>query len=343
MTGAPGAASPDPGPSLAVIVCTHRRPDQILRCLDGLAAQTRLPDDVLVVVRPDDAPTRQALAGRAQDGLPWRIVTVEAPGLVAARNAGLSACRSTVAAFVDDDTVAHPHWAACIAARFAQDRALGGLGGRDRCHDGERFDERRSADVGRLGWFGRVVGNHHLGYGAMRPVDFLKGANMAYRMEALRGIRFDTRLRGRGAQPHDDLAFSLAVGRAGWRLAYDPGASLDHFVAVRTDQPRAYVASAGLPDEGGYFDSCFNLILTLREHFRPPRRLAFRAWLFLVGMRICPGLAQVLRLFPAEGAVAWRKFIICRRAAAAAMAVAGHGEPSGARLLLQPGAGGTCA
>lgn len=48
-------------------------------------------------------------------------------------------------------------------------------------------------------WFGRIIGNHHLGVGLPQKVDFLKGANMSYRAQVLATLRFDTRLRGAGA------------------------------------------------------------------------------------------------------------------------------------------------
>ena len=180
------------------------------RGLAGLVAQTRLPDDVILVVRPSDLATHEAMAARVPDGLPWRIVPVHEPGLVAARNAGLAAQHCDVVAFCDDDTVASPEWLARILPHF-DDPAVGGVGGRDRCHDGTGFDDRQRQVVGHLQWWGRAIGNHHLGFGAARRVDFLKGANMSYRAEAVRGRWFDTRLRGKGAQADDDLSFSLSV------------------------------------------------------------------------------------------------------------------------------------
>lgn len=308
--------------TLCVIICTYRRPDVLARCLDGLAAQSRLPDDVILVVRPTDHATHAVLAARPTDALPWRVVPVDRAGLIAARNAGLAACASDIVAFCDDDTVAGPDWISGIAAHFVADPRLGGLGGRDRCHDGTGFDDRRRRMVGRVQWFGRPVGNHHLGYGAARPVHFLKGANMSYRLRATRGLRFDERLRGAGAQPHDDLAFSLAVHRAGWRLVYDPAVALTHHVAS-AEAPRTYVASTGLPDAAGFYDCCFNLALTLEDHLHGVRRLACRAWILLIGMRVCPGLLQVARMLPAEGAVAWQKYHLAQRAVTDAVAFRG--------------------
>jgi hypothetical protein len=40
-------------------------------------------------------------------------------------------------------------------------------------------------DVGRVGRWGKLVGNHHLGTGSARSVMVLKAVNMAFRREAL--------------------------------------------------------------------------------------------------------------------------------------------------------------
>jgi GT2 family glycosyltransferase len=317
MSGTPRATRP--AETVAVLICSYRRPESLLPCLAALAAQTRLPDEVLVVARPDDTPTIAAVQGRADDGLRVRLVPVDTPGLVAARNAGLAANHCDAIAFCDDDTCAHPDWVARVLQHFRDDPTLGGLGGRDHCHDGTRFDTGRHATVGRVHWYGRIVGNHHLGYGAARVVHFLKGANMSYRADAIRNLRFDPHLRGKGGQPHDDLAFSLAVGRAGWKLVYDPAVALDHY-AFRRDEPRAYVAGGGLPDPQGYHDSVYNYVLAVWKSLPPMRRLTFAAWSLLIGMRVYPGILQLVRVLPREGKVGWRKFILCQRASLEAYA-----------------------
>jgi len=316
-----GGTVSGPSPTVGVVIVSHRRPAPLLACLAALATQTQPPDEVLLVLRPDDAATHAALAAHPP-ALPWRVVPAPAPGVVAARNAGLAACRSDVVAFCDDDTCARPDWTARIAAHFARDPALGGLGGRDRCHDGTGFDDRTRDIVGRIAWYGRAVGNHHLGHGPPRAVDFLKGANMSFRAVAIAGLRFDARLRGRAIQAHEDFAFSMAVRRAGWKLLYDPAVCVAHF-AHRADRARrTYVAGLGGADED-YFDQCYNHALALWEDLSPAGRAAFGLWSPLIGTRARPGLIQVLRLLPREGAAIWRKFRLCRRAVAAAHAHAG--------------------
>jgi hypothetical protein len=162
--------------------------------------------------------------------------------------------------------------------------------------------------VGHLQWWGRAIGNHHLGFGAARRVDFLKGANMSFRAEAVRGRWFDTRLRGKGAQANDDLSFSLSVARGGWKLLYDPAASVDHYAV--SDQLRAYVVQPGLPDPLSYQETCFNHALILWEHLSPARRAVFVAWSTFIGVGNYPGLLQAVRFWLRGDPAAWRKFRI---------------------------------
>jgi glycosyltransferase involved in cell wall biosynthesis len=299
---------------VAVAIVSYQRPRPLLACLKALAGQERAPDDVIVVIRADDAATREALATRPDDGLPMHVIAVDVVGVVAARNAALAGCRSDIIAFCDDDTCAHPDWVRRILAHFEGDAELGGLGGRDHCHDGERFDDRKSDIVGRVLWYGRTLGNHHLGHGAPREVHFLKGANMSFRLEATGGISFDARLRGRKIQAHEDFGFSMAVRRAGWKLLYDPAVALDHFAFCRDQLHRTYVASKSLSDAEDYYDQCYNHTLALSDQLPPASMVVFVVWSFLVGTRAHPGLLQSVRLTPSEGKAVWRKFLLCQRA-----------------------------
>lgn len=300
--------------TIGILIASYRRPADLRRCLLALPGQSRAPDEVIVVARVDDSATHALLSTPEIRALPWlRLATVVPPGLVAARNAGLDALRSDIVVMIDDDTVPHADWLERLLAHYA-DATVGAVGGRDRCHDGERFDEARAAVVGRLQWFGRAVGNHHRGHGAARDVDFLKGANMSYRAEAVRTLRGDPRLRGRGAVPHEDLAFSLAVGRAGWRILYDPLAVLDHY-AGRRDEPRHYHSVAPLHDPQGFAEQVFNGVVAIWDSLdTPARRLAFLVWASLVGTVTSPGLIQALRFTPRLGRDSWRRFRVAERA-----------------------------
>ncbi len=298
--------------TIGVLICSYRRPDNLARCLAALASQVLPPDDVLVICRDDDAKTRAFLAERPQDGLPLRSIVVSQPGTVHALNTGLDAHRTDVLAIADDDTVAQPQWLRCIMDHFVADPSVGGVGGRDRCHDGTSFDDRRKATVGRLEWLGRNVAYHHLGFGPAREVENLKGANMAYRAEAFATVRFDTRLRGTGAQPFEDMSFSMRIRRAGWKLIYDPAALVHHFAGPR-DDVRHYSGVQAVTDRRGFRDCAFNYTLAVWDDMSPLRRAAFIGWSFAIGTGVMPGLVQALRYTPSLGRGSWERMLLTQQ------------------------------
>ncbi len=288
---------------VAVLVPTYRRPEDLERCLVALAAQRRPADRVLVVHRPDD----DASVGVVRDfagRLPLQAVFVERGGQVAALNAGLDRVVEEVVAITDDDAAPHPDWLERIEAEFARSPDVGAVGGRDFVAHELRPDLPK---VGVLTWFGKTIGNHHRGTGPMRDVDFLKGANMTYRTSALRGRRFDERLRGTGAQVHNDLGFSLGTRGAGWRVVYDPAIAVDHFPAERFDEDGRSERSLAAIENSGY-----NEALIVSEYLSPVRRAAYRLWAFFIGTRQSPGVAQCLRFALLRKPV-WHQFRAVQR------------------------------
>ncbi len=300
-----GAASrPDAQTIVSVIVPSWRRVRSLERCLHAIAAQSRLPAEVVVGVRADDVESIRAVGGLAAAfPVPLRSAIASEAGVVAAMNAALSACRSDAAiiAITDDDTEPRADWIERLTACFA-DPVVGGAGGRD----WQPFERGDRAIVGKVQWFGRTIGNHHLGAGPARDVDVLKGANCAYRAPLLRAIGFDTRLAGSGAQLYWELALCLPLRRAGWRLVYDPAIAVEHHVEPRDDGDQVH---RGKFAPAPLSDATHNETLVLLENRSGVARAAYLAWSILIGTRHEPGIAQcaVLLLSGDRHAIArWR-------------------------------------
>ena len=275
--------------TVSVLVPTWRRPDALTRCLQALTAQTRAPLEIVVGMRADDSDAVRALDALAPTlTVPVRRVVSARPGVIAAMNAALAECRGEIVALTDDDAEPHCDWIARLEASFA-DPLVGGAGGRD----WQPLERGIRTVVGRVQWFGRVTGNHHLGAGPPRDVDVLKGVNCAFRGPLLRAVGFDGRLAGGGAQMFWELALCLPLRRAGWRLRYDPAIAVEHHVAPRHDEDQRH---RGVFAAGPQADAVHNETLILLEHLNGFSRPAFLAWALLVGTRAEPGLAQLLRL-----------------------------------------------
>lgn len=266
---------------MSVIVPTYRRPTDLSRCLVGLLAQQRKPDEIIVVVRSDDHETRQELY-RWEDFI--RVVNVGSPGQVAALKAGVAAASSAILAFTDDDAIPRPDWLERLTSHFAEP-GVGAVGGRDVVHHDGHTETGHRYRVGVVTSLGRILGNHHLGAGPARQVDILKGVNCAYRRESY-GAPIG--LRGRGAEVANDLASSLRVGTRGQRVIYDPLVVVDHFPAERYEGDGRQT-----PSRKAAMDATFNTafaLLSLRPELR--RRYLLRA--FLVGDNSSPGIVRAL-------------------------------------------------
>ena len=275
--------------TVSVIVPTYKRPLDLERCLEALTCQCRPADQVVVVARADDAVSWEVVSAFAQR-LPLTTVRVVAPGQVHALNAALDAVHGDIAAITDDDAAPWPEWTQRIAAHFASDPQAGGVGGRDYMRFGGVLVDGAEATVGRIPFIGKHIGNHHLGFGAARRVDILKGANMSYRMAAVGSRRFDTRLRGTGAQIHNDLAFSHAIRRAGWNLIYDPAVAVDHYPAERFDEDGRNTFNPVAARNTAYNETLVRL-----EAMRPLQAILHTVWAYGIGTRLSPGLAQWFR------------------------------------------------
>lgn len=299
-------------PSVSVIIPTWRRPASIVRCLRAIAAQSHPPNEVIVITRDVDPASRDAARGvTVPPSVTLRVLEVPAGGVVAAMQAGLDAAMGDIIALTDDDAEPRRDWVERLVAALVADAGLAGAGGRD-WQPHERGD---APVVGRVQWFGRVIGRHHLGAGAPRGVDLLKGVNCAYRAELLRAVGFDPRLRGAGAQLHWEMGVGLPLRRAGWRLRYDPAIAVEHHVESRSSDDQLH---RGAFASDALVDAVHNEALTVGEHLGGAARLAWHLWAFAIGTVAAPGLLNAARLRAQGKRWAWTAWRAARRGRALA-------------------------
>ena len=273
---------------LSVIIPTYRRGAELRRCLEALAQTTRPPDETLVAVAEGDEETRALLEGLHELGgrLGLRLVSSPVAGQIPQMNAALAQATGEVVCFTDDDCVPHRDWLERLAAPYA-DPQVGGVGGRDVVHLGERISTEPGRQVGRLTWWGRLIGNHHHEFPpGLVEVAHLKGANMSFRRALLPG--FDLRMVG-GSCALNDTDASLTVAQGGCRLLYDPQAVVEHYPAAR-----AGASTRRLDDLRLVFSDSHNWTYCMLKHLPPGRRVAFLAYATLVGMGNRIGLVKYL-------------------------------------------------
>lgn len=275
-------------PTISVIVPTYRRPDVLKTCLAALHAQTLPPMEILVCRRITDVLTGDALAVMPSEErhLVREVIIGPDDNLTMAMNAAIHVSQGDYVAFTDDDAEAPADWLQLLLAGFT-DEKIAGVGGRDILAGAESC----ACVVGMVTWYGKVIGNHHIGTGPARNVDVLKGVNCCYRGDLLRQVGVDQRLRGRGNVVHCELAICLALRREGWRLIYNPSITVMHRIAPRGDGD---TNNRGGFDAPAMIDAVHNQTVLLVEHLSPFRRAAFRAWSSILGTRATPGVFRIM-------------------------------------------------
>ena len=166
--------------TLSVIVCAHNEARYLSTCLYSLLAQSRIPDEILVV---NNASTDETRAVAQQ--VPYvRVVDEPRKGLVVARETGRREATGDILVYLDADCRAPLTWLARIEQRFLRAPHLLALSGPYRYYD--------------WNWWGRILirlydytvapmtqllVKHVLGIGTI-----FYGGNFAVRREALETI-----------------------------------------------------------------------------------------------------------------------------------------------------------
>jgi glycosyltransferase involved in cell wall biosynthesis len=175
---------------ISVVVCAFNEERYLPACLHSLLAQTRPPDELLVV---NNASTDQTAAVAA--AIPGvRVVDELRKGLVLAREAGRAATTGDILAYVDADCRAPLMWLSRVERRFERSPDLVGVTAPYRFYDWDWLGRAllRGYDF-TVGPLTQVLVKHVLRLGSL-----LYGGNFAVRRAALDRVGFDTSIEFHG-------------------------------------------------------------------------------------------------------------------------------------------------
>lgn len=224
-------------PPLLLAFCSYRRAHRLRALVAALRAQqTPVPFEILAVDNnsPDD--TAEVLAELQRlPGPALKVVRELSPGIVPARNRAL-ACASSyqVLAFLDDDELPRPGWAAAAWEAIEEEGA--DCAGGQVCIDFSQHGRPPWLDAELLGFLAAI--DHG-------PTPFwitddstpVWTSNIAYRVDYLRaqGLRFDLRYNRQGASAQsagggEDVVMLRALLARQARIRYRPDMIVDHDV-----------------------------------------------------------------------------------------------------------------
>lgn len=212
----------------SVIVPTLGREKEVIDTVRALTEQSRVPDEIIII--DQNNPPHTELTRYLASVPIVRHLRSKTKGVVFNMNVGLGEAKGEIVLFVDDDVVPDSTLVEKHLANYSADEAtLGGIAGRVETQAGDP-DPRHIKSVGSYNrWSGDVKAN----FNALehRRVMFAQGANMSFRREALaRAGGFDLGFEGNGYFFEPDAC--MRVGRAGFRMEFDPTAKLTHLMAA---------------------------------------------------------------------------------------------------------------
>lgn len=220
------------GPTIAAIICTHNRAEEVRGAVQSLVRQT-LPASAFEIIVVDNGSTDgtdRVVAELAAAAGNVRYVREERIGLSTARNTGAAATSAPYVAYMDDDARAEPDWLESIVRAFREiSPAPAALGGRVTLDwDGPAptwFPPRYQS---LYTWVD--LGNQR------RPIGsrgYIVGANMAFRRDVLNqvgGFRTDLGRHGTGLMGGEDTALIRTLLAARLPVHYEPAAVVAHRV-----------------------------------------------------------------------------------------------------------------
>jgi GT2 family glycosyltransferase len=216
--------------TVTTVICTRDRPEALARCLASLRAQTRKPDQIVVVDNASHDDRTERVAAKA--GVDY--VREDRTGLDIARNTGAAHATGQIIAYTDDDVRLHPRWLERLVAAFDAEEVMAVTG---LILPAEL--ETRAQLIFEQQWgFGRGFCRIDFDYAFFeRSRDFGcpvwqigAGASMAFRRRAFEQVGdFDERLDVGAAGCSGDSEYWYRLLAAGWACRYEPSAVAFHF------------------------------------------------------------------------------------------------------------------
>lgn len=209
---------------ISVIIPTKNRADDLRRTLDSLARQTRRPEEIIVV----DQSSSPSLPSKTVPVSMNYIHNPHISGLTEARNVAMDRATGDVLLFLDDDVILEPQYVEEILLAYSPE--VGGVSGIITNYRLPSLARRLFENV-----FVRGAFHDHrqaiywyaddLRLSGPQRVNQFTGAVMSFRLAAVRGLRFDTKLTG-GCLA-EDIDFCARLPR-GTLLVIAPKARLLH-------------------------------------------------------------------------------------------------------------------
>jgi len=193
--------------TLSLVIPVYNEENHIKACLDAVAAQTTMPDEVIVI---DNNSTDRTV--EIAKSYPFvKLIHEPKQGLIAARNAGFALATGDIFGRIDADAQIEPDWTIHVKAGF-MDKSVDGMSG-----------PARTTALVVLDLFTTLLWSriYFIWYEAYLGTYILWGANMAIRRSAWEKIKPYVCLDDTKVHEDQDILF-LIISRCG-RVVWNSG------------------------------------------------------------------------------------------------------------------------
>ena len=193
---------------ISVIVPAYNAENTLPACLEALRAQTRPPDEVIVV---DDGSTDRT--SEVAERYPVKLLRQPNQGPASARNLGAQHARGDLLLFTDSDCEPWPDWVEHLSRLFADPDVVGAKG---------VYRTRQRSLVARF--VQQEYESKYIRMAGQRQIDFIDTYSAAYRRDVFEA--------NHGFDPAflklEDQELSFRLARKGYRMVFEPGAIVYH-------------------------------------------------------------------------------------------------------------------
>lgn len=211
---------------VSVLIPTYGRKEELIATLRALQNQTVQADEIVVV--DQNRPSIPEVDRLCAELPRIKHVHAPSPGVSVNYNRCLEHATGDIILYLDDDIIPDSRLIEMHLENYQKDPELGGVAGRVEQPSGDP-DPERIRVVGRYhAWKGTITAH----FNSLKPcdVDIAPGGNMSFRRSVLQSVGgFDRGFDGNGYFFETDG--SLRVSRSGFRMIFEPRATLKHLMA----------------------------------------------------------------------------------------------------------------
>lgn len=227
---------------VTIVIPTLGRPHLLRRCVMGVLSGDMKPDRIIVCDQSNDSSTRLVAEGFQNHGVNLTYIHLSQLGASAARNAGISAAKTELIAFIDDDCVPDHRWLSSLHEAYRQacaEEEVAGVTGRVLPLPTKKGGLAVSSRISNQS---RRFRAHEGGLerGEWAPWDVGTGANILVPRATLLSLGgFNTKLGpGTPAMAAEDVDLLYRLARVG-TLVYEPQATVYHPTVSRRARTRS--------------------------------------------------------------------------------------------------------